>query len=340
MTECIFAFLKGAAMGAANVIPGVSGGTIAFITGIYERLINAIKACGPHAVKLLFTAKFREFAKHIDLAFLLSIGLGAGIAITVIARFIEPAFNNHPIPTWAFFFGLIVASVWGIGKMVKHWGPGTIAALLIGLVIAVGLLFLPHGSSNDQPLFLVLCGAAAISSMIIPGVSGSYVLLLLGNYALVLGAIGDRDLGILIPFAAGCVLGLLTLSLLRAGSFKHHHDTAVSLITGFIIGSLVLIWPWKDTVYQQDSNGSYIVKTAERTFEARPGTIEEITQSITEDEEIVETGYTNWHSPPINEKSTLPAIIFALLGAALVFLSEWLGARFGRINPTTAQKTS
>lgn len=340
MTEYIFAVLKGAAMGAANIIPGVSGGTIAFITGIYERLINAIKACGPHAVKLLFTGNFKEFAKHTDLFFLLSIGLGAGIAITVIARFLEPAFNNHPIPTWAFFFGLILASIWGVGKMVRQWGPGTITALLIGLVIAVGLLFLPQGSSNDQPLFLILCGAAAISSMIIPGVSGSYVLLLLGNYALVLGAIGDRDLGILIPFAAGCVLGLLTLSHLLAWIFKHHHDTAVSLITGFIIGSLVLIWPWKDTVYQQDSSGAYIVKTVERTFVARPGTLEEVSQSIAEDEEIVETGYTNWHSPPMHEKSTMPAILFALLGAALVFLFEWLGAKFGRSKTATAQKPS
>lgn len=315
-------------MGAANIIPGVSGGTIAFITGIYERLINAIKSCGPKAIKLLFTGKFREFAKHTDLFFLLSIGLGAGIAIIAIAGFLEPAFENHPILTWAFFFGLILASIWGVGKMVGRWGMGTIVALLIGLAIAVGLLFLPHGSSNDNPVFLVICGAAAISSMIIPGVSGSYVLLLLGNYTLVLGAIGDRDLGILIPFAIGCGLGLLTLSHILAWIFKKHHDIAVALITGFIVGSLVLIWPWKDTVYKQDSEGSYIVKTEEREFVARQGSLDEVNESRTKNEELVEIGYANWHLPPPNEKSTVPAILLALLGAGLVFLVDWLGVRF------------
>ncbi|MGJ8633669.1 MAG: DUF368 domain-containing protein [Luteolibacter sp.] len=328
MTEYFLAVLKGAAMGAANIIPGVSGGTIAFITGIYERLINAIKSCGPKAIKLFFTGKFKEFAQHTDLFFLLSIGLGAGIAIIVIARFLEPAFENYPILTWAFFFGLILASIWGVGKMVKRWSIGTYVALLIGLAIAVGLLFLPHGSSNDNPAFLILCGAAAISSMIIPGVSGSYVLLLLGNYTLVLGAIGDRDLGILLPFAIGCGLGLLLLSHILAWIFKNHHDIAVSLITGFVIGSLALIWPWKDTVYKQDSQGSYIVKTEDREFIARPGTLEEVTQSKAENEELVETGYANWHTPPMDEKSTIPAILLALLGAALVFLVDWLGMKF------------
>ena len=328
MTEYFLAVLKGAAMGAANIIPGVSGGTIAFITGIYERLINAIKSCGPKAVRLLFTGKFKEFAQHTDLFFLMSIAVGALFAIVALAQVLEPAFENYPIHTWAFFFGLIVASIWGVGKMVGRWNAGTIVALLFGLAIAVGLLFLPHGSSNDSPLFLIICGAAGISSMLIPGVSGSYVLLLLGNYTLVLGAIGDRDLGILFPFAIGCGLGLLLLSHLLAWIFKNHHDIAVALITGFIVGSLVLIWPWKDTVYKQDPQGSYIVKTEEREFIARPGTLEEVSLSIAENEELVETGYTNWHTPPMNEKSTVPAILLALFGAALVFFVDWLGTRF------------
>lgn len=328
MTEYFLAVLKGAAMGAANIIPGVSGGTIAFITGIYERLINAIKSCGPRAFKLLVTGQFKEFAKRTDLFFLISIALGAGVAVIIMARFLEPAFENHPIPTWAFFFGLILASIPGVGKMVGSWGTGTIVALLLGLTIAIGLLFLPQGSSNDNPVFLMICGAAAISSMVIPGVSGSYVLLLLGNYALILGAIGDHDPGILIPFAAGCAIGLLLISHSLAWVFKYHHDIAVALITGFIVGSLVLIWPWKETVYKQDSEGAYIVKTEDRTFIPRLGTLEEIRKSKAESEELVAVGYDNWHLPPIREKSTVPAILLALLGAILVFLVEWLGAKF------------
>lgn len=330
MIQFLLAALKGAAMGAANVIPGVSGGTIAFITGIYERLINAIKACGPKALKLLLGGKFKEFAKHVDLWFLMAIALGAGVTIIGLAKPLKFAFRDHPIPTWAFFFGLILASIWGVGKMVKRWGAGTYLALLIGLGAAIGLLFLPQGSGNDNFGFLMLCGAAAISSMIIPGVSGSYVLLLLGNYALVLGAIGDRDLAILIPFAIGCVLGLMLLSHLLSWIFKHHHDIAVALITGFIVGSLVLIWPWKDTVYKTDDAGHYLVKTEERKLVARPGSVAEVRKTFTSKEDLVTVGYRNWHAPPFGNKSTWPAILLALAGALLVILIEWLGAKFGK----------
>lgn len=223
--------LKGAAMGAANVIPGVSGGTIAFITGIYERLINAIKSCGPAALKLLLARKFKEFAEHIDLRFLAAIAIGALVSILSLAKFLEWAFSAHPTPVWAFFFGLILASIWGVGKMVKKWGPGPVVALLIGFGIAISLLFLPHATANEGKLYLVLCGIVAISSMIIPGVSGSFVLLIMGNYALVLGAIGDFKFPILIPFAIGCVIGLIALSHVLSWIFERYHDVAVALIT-------------------------------------------------------------------------------------------------------------
>jgi len=330
MIDYLLAVLKGAAMGAANVIPGVSGGTIAFITGIYERLINAIKSCGPKAIKLLLGGRFKEFASYIDLWFLLSIALGAGLAIWRLADFLEGAFNDHPVPTWAFFFGLILASIWSVGKMVSRWGPGTVLALLLGLACAVGLLFLPHASSNDSFLFLIICGAVAISSMIIPGVSGSFVLLIMGNYALVLGAIGDRNLSILIPFAIGCVLGLLSLSHLLSWIFKNHHDIAVALITGFIVGSLVLIWPWKDTIYETDPSGAYIVKTEDRQLVPRAGDLEEVKKNLSDEESLIEAGVRNWHLPSPKEKSTMPALLLALAGAALVILIEWLGAKFGR----------
>ncbi len=221
MIDYLLAALKGAAMGAANVIPGVSGGTIAFITGIYERLINAIKSCGPKAVRLLLGGKFKQFAlPYRPLVPALDRPRRRAQHHRASPDFLENAFENHPVPTWAFFFGLILASIWSVGKMVKRWGAGNGSCLLVGLACAVGLLFLPHASSNDSFVFLIVCGAVAISSMIIPGVSGSFVLLIMGNYALVLGAIGDRNFSILIPFAIGCVLGLLSLSHLLPGSSK------------------------------------------------------------------------------------------------------------------------
>ena len=342
MSFYVFTALKGAAMGAANIIPGVSGGTIAFITGIYERLINAIKSCGPKALKLLLGRRFKEFAAHTDFLFLASIAIGALVAIAALATFLENAFEDHPTQTWAFFFGLILASIWGVGKMVKRWGPGTAIAFLLGLGVAIGILFLPRGSGNDSFFFLIVCGAAAISSMIIPGVSGSFVLLIMGNYALVLGAVGSvvlaikgldpglAKLDILIPFAIGCVLGLVLLSHVLSWIFKHHHDIAVALITGFIAGSLVLIWPWKDTVYDKNQTGEYIVKTEDRELVGRAGSLAAVKASLKEEEELVTVGYESWKAPPFGEKSTWPAIMLALSGAALVLLIEWLGAKFGR----------
>ena len=314
-------------MGAANVIPGVSGGTIAFVTGIYERLINSIKSCGPHALKLLLGRRFKEFADHIDLRFLAAIAIGAGVSIIVLARVLETAFKDYPIPTWAFFFGLIVASIWGVGKMVKRWGPATFVAMAIGLGLAVGVLFLPHASGNTNTVYLVVCGMVAISSMIIPGVSGSFMLLIMGNYALVLGAISDRDLGILIPFAIGCAVGLIALSHILSWIFKNHHDVAVALITGFIVGSLALIWPWKDTVYKVDEAGLYQVKLESREIVSREGDLATIDAGLAEDEEMVEAGYANWKLPPFGERETWIAILLAALGAGLVIAIERVGGR-------------
>ena len=281
-------------MGAANIIPGVSGGTIAFITGIYERLINAIKSCGPHAAKLLFSGKFKEFAEHVDLRFLAAIAIGAVAAIAALAKVLTWAFDHHQVPTWAFFFGLILAWIWGVGKMVERWGAGTAVALLIGGGIAVGLLFVPQQSSNDAVIYLFLCGIAAISSMIIPGLSGSFVLLVMGNYKLILGAVNNLDIALLIPFALGCVAGLVVLSHFLAWIFKHHHDIAVALITGFIIGSLVLIWPWKDTVYQTSESGAYMVKTESREVVEREGDLPTVRKGLAEGEELITVRYTNW----------------------------------------------
>jgi putative membrane protein len=326
-SDDIFTALRGAAMGAANVIPGVSGGTIAFITGIYERLINAIKSCNMTAIRLIFGLKFRKFAEYTDLRFLFAIATGALLSIVSLAKFLEYLFANYPILIWAFFFGLIVASVWGVGKMVRAWSGGPAGALLIGMVAAIGVLLLPHAAGNTNPLYLFICGGAAISSMIIPGVSGSFVLLIMGNYMLVLGAVGDLDTGILMPFAAGCVVGLIALSHLLSWVFRRYHDIAVGLITGFIIGSLVLIWPWKETIYKQDGDGAYIVRNEKRELLPRPGELQSVKDSLVNGEELVSAGYENWSLPAPGKKESWLAMLLAVIGAGVVFGIERIGAK-------------
>ena len=314
-------------MGAANVIPGVSGGTIAFITGIYERLINGIKSCDIQAIRLLLGFKFRKFATHVDLRFMIAVGLGALLSVISLAQLLEYLFVHHPVLTWAFFFGLILASIWGVGKMVSSWTAAVIIALFVGLAVAIGVLWLPHSPGNSSGFYLFLCGMAAISSMIIPGVSGSFVLLIMGNYMLILGAVGSFDSGILLPFGAGCIIGLIALSHLLSWIFSRYHDLAVGLITGFIIGSLVLIWPWKEEVYKQDEDGAYIVRNEQREVFARSGELQIVKDSMLEGEQLVSAGYTNWRIPDFGKQQTWIAFVLAILGAGTVFMIERFGVK-------------
>ncbi|MCP4849233.1 MAG: DUF368 domain-containing protein [Verrucomicrobiaceae bacterium] len=326
-SDDIFTTLKGAAMGAANVIPGVSGGTIAFITGIYERLINAIKSCDMTAVRLALSLKFKKFAEYTDLRFLFAIGAGAMLSVVSLARLLEYLFANYPVLIWAFFFGLIVASIWGVGKMITTWSPGVLVSVVVGITMAIGVLWLPHSPGNTHPLYLFICGVAAISSMIIPGVSGSFVLLIMGNYMLVLGAVGNLDLGVLLPFGAGCVIGLIALSHLLSWIFSRYHDLAVGLITGFIIGSLVLIWPWKQEIYKRDESGAYIVRNEERMVFSRPGELQAVIQSLGDDEQLVSAGYENWSLPDPGDKQSWFALLLAVAGIGSVVGIERVGVK-------------
>jgi len=247
-------------MGAANVIPGVSGGTIAFITGIYERLIDALKSFDFKAIRYLCQFDFGSFARHVDMGFLLSLGLGVLASVLTLAKFLKEAYQVEPVWVDAFFFGLIVASVFSVGKMVKSWSITGIVALLLGLSLAVCLAFLDPAGENKNPMYLAVCGVAGMCSMIIPGISGSFILLLMGNYKLVvLDAVDNlrqmnfaESLPILMPVGVGAVLGLVVLSHVLSWLFRRYHDTAVALITGFVAGSLVIIWPWKQAVYSVD----------------------------------------------------------------------------------------
>lgn len=261
--EFFFIFLKGFAMGAANVIPGVSGGTIAFITGIYQRLIDALKSFNVKALAYLLKRDLKGFARHVDLGFLMALGMGVVTSIFTLAKVLKNAYEYHPTLVGAFFFGLILASIFSVGKMVKRWRSVEVVALLLGLGIAVALAFLNPTEENANPLYLAVCGVVAMCSMIIPGISGSFILILMGNYKLiVLDAVNNLrqlnfadSLPILIPVGVGAVLGLAALSHVLSWLFKRYHDTAVALITGFVAGSLVIIWPWKKVAESIVING-------------------------------------------------------------------------------------
>lgn len=235
-------------MGAANVIPGVSGGTVAFITGIYERLINALKNIDLAALKLFFSGKFRAFAQKIDLNFLVVLFLGVFVSILSLAKLLEIAFDRYETLTLSFFFGLIIASVIGVSRQISKVTIPVVISFIIGSAIAIGIAFLPPTQSNDSFLYLILCGVVAVCSMILPGLSGSYILLLMGNYLLVLKAISSLEVKILAPIAIGCVIGLVVLSRLLAYLFDKFKNETIAILSGFVFGSLLIIWPWKVTL--------------------------------------------------------------------------------------------
>jgi putative membrane protein len=323
-------FIKGVGMGAANVVPGVSGGTIAFITGIYERLIAALRSFDLAALRLLIGGRFRELLAHVDFRFLAVLGAGVATGIVSLAKGLEWLFRNHEVGVWAFFFGLVVASVPFVLRMVKRWGPGRVAALVAGALLAGGLAFLPRAGADASLTYLLVCGVVAMSSMIIPGISGSFVLLLMGNYFLVLGAITRLELAVLVPFGAGCVIGVAALSRLLNWVFTYHHDVAVAAITGFIAGSLLVVWPWKDTLYARDGDGRLVVKTAQRELVSRDGETEAVRSALAPGEELVVAGYRNWQAPPLGRPGTWAHLGLMAAGVVLVVGLEWVAGRPGR----------
>ncbi|WP_430809982.1 MULTISPECIES: DUF368 domain-containing protein [unclassified Carboxylicivirga] len=252
ITDYLKIIIKGAAMGAANVIPGVSGGTIALITNIFERLINAIKSFNTKALQLLFKGEFKALAQHLDLYFLVSLFAGVGAAIISLARLFEYLFLNYPIYIWAFFFGLVLASIYFVGKTVKKWSLSTLVSLAVGTAIAVSISVLTPASQNDSFIYLILCGVVAICSMILPGLSGSFVLILMGNYQLVMiDGVNDMAMDILLPVGLGAGLGLVAFSHVLSWLLKKYHNQTIALLTGFITGSLGILWPWKNELQEQ-----------------------------------------------------------------------------------------
>lgn len=264
MKNYVILVLKGIAMGAANVIPGVSGGTMALITGIFERLIDAIKSFNLKAAKLLFSFRLKEFAKHTDLYFLIAVFGGVVLAIVSLARLFDFLFTNYPVYIWAYFFGLVLASVFFVGKTVTRWTTSVVVSAVIGGAIAIFISVLNPATENSGMVYLIVCGVVAICSMILPGLSGSFVLILLGNYQLVMiDAVNNRDLQVLIPVGIGAVGGLIAFSHILSWVFKRYRDQTISLLTGFIFGSVSILWPWQKMIYMTDAAGEMILKKGE-----------------------------------------------------------------------------
>jgi putative membrane protein len=293
ISEQLIIFFKSVAMGTVNAIPGVSGGTIAIITGIFGRIVNSIKSFDLSAVKLLLKGNFREFARHTDLIFIVNVIFGNLVAIVSLAKIFEILFNNYPVYIWAYFFGLVFASVFFLGKTIKKWRTGYIALFLAGTILATCISIAVPGVENENFGYLMLCGAVAICCKILPGTSGAFALLLMGNYHLVMiDSINHVRLDVLIPFIAGAVVGLIPFTHALAWLLKRFHDSTLSLLTGFILGSLVTLWPWKKMIME--------------TFGVK---------------EVI-TGF-EWNLPQMNTEFAI-ALIWCILGIITIYLIEAL----------------
>lgn len=306
MKDYISLILKGIGMGAANVIPGVSGGTIALITGIFERLINAIKSFDLKAIKMIFKGQVKDFAKHVDLYFLLAVFFGVGLAIISLARLFEFLFANYPVYIWSYFFGLILASVFFVGRTVSKWSLSVIIIFIVGTALAVMLSLLKPAVENDNLIYLFVCGIVAACSMILPGISGSFVLVLMGNYQLVMiNAVNQLNLAVLVPVVVGAGFGLIAFSYILSWIFKKYRDHTIAVLTGFIFGSLGIIWPWKNNIYQVDTAGNLILD--------RKG------------EKIV-SGY-DWFLPESLSNELVVAIVIIALGILSIWITEYLAGK-------------
>ena len=241
--------LKGVAMGAADVVPGVSGGTIAFISGIYEELLESISSVSFKTIKVLRTDGLKAAWKQINGNFLASLVVGIAISVFSLAKIISWLLENEPVLLWSFFFGLVLASIFYIGKQISKWNVLTVIILIAGALLAFWITTLqPLVSENSSSIFLFIAGALAICAMILPGISGAFILVLLGAYRPVLEAVHNRDFKIIIIIGAGAIVGLLTFSRMLKWLFHHYKNMTLAILTGFVLGSLNKIWPWKRIV--------------------------------------------------------------------------------------------
>ena len=252
--------LKGMCMGAADVVPGVSGGTIAFIVGIYDELIDSIKGINVHAIRLLCKGQLKAFWKAINGNFLFSLLLGIGISVFSLAKLITYLLETEPVLVWSFFFGLVLASTWFVSKDIKEWNWKTILGFLAGAVVAFYITVATPTETPTNLLFIFFCGAIAICAMILPGISGSFILVLLGKYFYIMEAVETLDLVVLGIFALGCFLGITSFSHVLSYALKKFRNVTLAVLSGFMLGSLNKVWPWKEKIEEMVEGQNLIVE--------------------------------------------------------------------------------
>jgi len=236
-------------MGCADVVPGVSGGTMAFILGIYEELIESIRVLAtPRVLGPLFRFDIAELLKVVRWKFLGCLLFGILTAVLSLAKVLEHALNGYPVYVWSFFFGLVLASVFTVSKRLEKWTTGVVVLLVVGTVAAYLIVGMVPLQTPEEAWFLFLSGALAICAMILPGISGSFILVVLGKYEYVLHAVNERDLVTLLIVACGCAVGLVAFAQILGWFLRHFHGWTLALLIGFMVGSLRKIWPWKETV--------------------------------------------------------------------------------------------
>ncbi|NOH72541.1 DUF368 domain-containing protein [Vibrio pectenicida] len=252
-------FVKGLAMGAADVVPGVSGGTIAFITGIYDTLLESIRRINPQLIGILRRDGVKAAFVHINGFFLIALFAGVFTSIATLAKLISWLLVTHPIPLWSFFFGLIVVSVFHMLKQIEKKSLSRLLLLLFGIGFAYSITILQPLQLEPTNINILLAGAIAICAMILPGISGSFILLLIGMYTPILGAVKSVDITVLLLFISGCVTGLLSFSHVLTWLLKHFRDLTLIFLTGLMVGTLPKIWPWKETLsWRTNSSGEQV----------------------------------------------------------------------------------
>lgn len=321
--------LKGVAMGAADAVPGVSGGTIAFISGIYQELIASISNVNLSLFKTLKKNGLKAFWKQANGSFLLALLTGIIISFASFMHLAKYLIEQHPVLIWSFFFGLIIVSVYFVGKQITKWNAGTVIALIIGVVLAFYITSLPSLAVSSNPYYLFFAGAIAICAMILPGISGAFILVVLGAYKTLSNAVNDFDIKRIAIFGVGAIVGLLSFSRLLKLLFKNYHNTTLALLTGFIIGSLNKVWPWKKTTSVMDYFTGNIIEFEEVSNLGTLSVFQKNTNNFESYKTVLEESVSPYTYSVINgvNHQLLFAVGLIIAGFLTIFILEKIGSK-------------